>query len=114
MAKKALGKQKAVTLPDMRHRQLVLAAGGGDGVAEEAGDGHGACAAGNGRDMPCDFGYLGKINISGDFAVIHAVDADVNHNRAGLYPVFLYKVRFADGDDQSGPPGGSIWMTSAP
>ena len=87
----------------LRFRDAVLAARGGDGIAQEAGDGHRADATG-------DRGYgardaLGALEIhiadqpGATLGFPDAVDADVNDHGAGLDPVAQDHFRAPDRRD---------------
>ena len=84
---------------------LELAEGGGfDGVGDEAGDGHGADAAGDGGDGTGDLGGLFEGDVAADvvLAVVaeDAGGADVDDDGAGAYPAAADEAGLADGGDE--------------
>ena len=77
------------------------------GVAHEAGDGHRPDAAGHRRDRARDLTRLGEGDVADEpglalagGGVRHPVDADVDHDRAGLHPVAADHLGAADGGDE--------------
>jgi hypothetical protein len=79
--------------------------GGAHGVLQEQGDGHGPNAAGVGSDFSGNGLDPVKINVAHQAAsprgggIGHAVDSNVNHDRARLDHAGFDKMRGADGRD---------------
>src|SRR5574340_501064 len=73
---------------------------GAHGVRHQHGDGHRADAAGHRGDPAGHFLRRIEIHVAAQLAVGHAVDADVDHRRAGLDHVAGDHLRPAGGDDQ--------------
>ena len=80
------------------------AAGGGVGILQQAGDGHGADAAGNRGDRAGDLGRLIEGDIADKFGLVGSaldpVDADIDDRGAGFDPIAVHHFGPSGGDHQ--------------
>ena len=74
--------------------------GGGDGVFQQAGDGHWADAAGYRGDGAGMADHFVEGDIAGQGSGFGAVDADIDHNGGARHPVAAHHAGAADGGDQ--------------
>ena len=92
-------------LSDLWQRHAILQGSRNQRVAHQADDGHGANTARHWRDRAGHFRRFVISDIADDlvFAVarIDAIDADIDHGRAGLHPIGFHKLGFADGGDEN-------------
>src|SRR5204863_8193652 len=77
------------------------------GVVQQHRDRHRAYAAGDGRDRRCNLLRFLKLYVAHQVVallarrIVHAIDADVDHHRAGLHHVARDELRLADRDDEN-------------